>query len=114
MINTSKILKKEDEDDSQLRVSSYPFLSSQDNIGGIMRIAPDDENVCIFNLSWQNRQVESSEILVTRFLVDFWSGDRQLMSSSVWCEVNLVWGPFCDFAYWIASVLILFFELMLV
>lgn len=51
MINTSKIPKKEDEDDSQLRVSSYPFLSSQDNIGGIMRIAPDDENVRIFNLA---------------------------------------------------------------
>ncbi|KAJ4800726.1 Transcription factor E2FB [Rhynchospora pubera] len=31
--------------DSQLRVSSYPFLSSQDNIGGIMRIAPSDENM---------------------------------------------------------------------
>ncbi|KAF3323857.1 transcription factor E2FB-like isoform X2 [Carex littledalei] len=45
MINTSKIPKKEDEDDSQLRVSSYPFLSSQDNIGGIMRIAPSDENM---------------------------------------------------------------------
>lgn len=49
MLNTSKIPKQENEDDSQLKVSSYPFLSSQDNIGGIMRIAPSDENVSILS-----------------------------------------------------------------
>jgi hypothetical protein len=45
----SKLPKKESEDDSQLKVSSHPFLSPQDNIGGIMRIAPSDENVSILS-----------------------------------------------------------------
>lgn len=77
-------------------------------------------------LTWQNWQVESSEIsghsvlgqfgiwFISVYVFYFWSSDLQLTLSSVWCEANLVWGPFCDVAYWIASVLILFFKLMLV
>jgi hypothetical protein len=49
MLNKSKLPKKENEDDFQLKVPSHPFLSSKDNVGGIMRIAPSDENVSILS-----------------------------------------------------------------